>query len=40
MKKFIGAIVAFFVFSTGIAIADSTPKTMVIIDTGVDMRSE
>ena len=37
MKKFIGAIVALFVFSTGIAIADSTPKTMVIIDTGVDM---
>ena len=37
MKKFIGAIVALFVFSTGIAFADSTPKTMVIIDTGVDM---
>ena len=37
MKKLISAIVALFVFSTGIAIADSTPKTMVIIDTGVDM---
>ena len=37
MKKFIGANVALFVFSTGIAFADSTPKTMVIIDTGVDI---
>ena len=37
MKKFIGAIIALFVFSTGIAFADSTPKTMVIIDTGVDI---
>jgi hypothetical protein len=37
MKKVISAIAALFVLSTGISNAVATPKTLVIIDTGVDM---
>jgi Subtilase family len=37
MRKVISAIVALFVLSTGISHAVTTPKTLVIIDTGVDM---
>lgn len=38
MRKMIGAIIASFLISTGTAFAIELPKTMVIIDTGIDIK--